>query len=261
MTTWVGSSGLIDVAEVDGAAIVTLARPDKLNALTIPMLRDIAGALDAVSSTKGVVLIGAGRAFSAGDDLPATEDLGPETFDELLENFQEITRRILRSPAPVVACLNGIAVGGAAEMTLACDARIGWARSDYLFPENSIGLTISNASSYLLPRLLGPRALPLVLDGRRISGSEAHALGLIDYFVDSAEEVLPKALALLDDWTSRGLATPFHLQLLRPRIDDIELAIERENSIGRQAWEAGTAREGIARFVREQAAKRSSDGS
>jgi len=259
MTTWAGSSGFVDVADAGGAAVITLNRPEKLNALTVPMLRDIAGALDAVSSAKGVVLTGAGRAFSAGDDLPATEDLGPETFDELLENFQDITRRILRTLAPVVACLNGIAVGGAAEMILACDARIGWERSDFMFPENTVGLTISNASTYLLPRLLGPRALPIVLDGRRIPGSEARDLGLIDYFVDSAEEILPKALSVLDEWTTRGLATRFHIELLRPRLDDIELAIERENAIGRRAWDAGTAREGIARFIREQAAKHGTD--
>jgi enoyl-CoA hydratase len=156
----------------------------------------------------------------------------------------------------VLAALNGIAVGGGAEMALACDARVGWSGSDLLFPENDVGLTISNASTYLLPRLLGPRALPIVLDGDRISGTDAHALGLLDYFVDTARDVVPKALAVLEHWTGRGLATRFHLELLRPPLDEIERALEREMVAGRDSWAAGTAREGIARFTREQELKR-----
>jgi enoyl-CoA hydratase len=240
-----------------GAGVISMRRPEKLNALTLPMLHDIAAALPAAaaSSPWGIVITGEGRAFSAGDDLVATDELTPDVFEDLLNAFQEITRAILRTDVPVVAALNGLAVGGAAEMTLACDARVGWAGSDFLFPENSVGLTISNASTYLLPRLVGSRALPIVLDGSRISGEEAHRLGLIDYVVEHAEAVLPKSLALVEHWFDRGLSTRFHLELLRPPMDEVERAIERENAVGRKVWATGTAREGIARFLREQAKK------
>ena len=262
MPEWTSSSGFIDIAREGDAAILRLRRPEKLNALTVPMLRDVAAGIDAAAaSSTGVVITGEGRAFSAGDDLPATEDLERTAFEELLEGFQQITRAIMRTEVPVLAAVNGIAVGGAAEMTLACDSRVGWEGSDFLFPENDVGLTISNASTYLLPRLLGPRALPIVLDARRLSGREAHALGLIDYLVDSAEAVVPRALEVLDRWTSRGLATRFHLELMRPPLDEIERALEREVSIGGKAWDSGTAREGIARFLREQETKRASRGS
>lgn len=261
MTPWRSASSHVDLTDAGGTAVVTLRRPEKLNALTVPMLQDIAGAIgDAGGSARGIVLTGEGRAMSAGDDLPATDALAPEDFEALLDGFQGITRAILRAPVPVVAALNGIVVGGAAEMVLACDARVGWERSDFLFPENDVGLTISNASTYLLPRLLGPRALPIVLDARRVSGREAHALGLVDYFVGSADDVVPAALAVVERWTTRGLATRSHLELLRPPVDEIERAMEREVAVGRKAWEAGTAREGIARFLREQEAKRRPDG-
>ena len=125
----------------------------------------------------------------------------------------------------------------------------------------NVGLTISNASSYLLPRLLGPRALPIVLDGRRISGIEAHSLGLLDYFVESPEEVVSEALRVIRRWNDRGLASRFLLELLRPPLAEIEDAIAHENAIGKKAWDAGTGREGIARFVREQEAKREARGS
>jgi len=262
MTTWTSTSGLVDLADHDGAVVVTLRRPEKLNALTVPMLKDLTAALEAAAgATRGVVLTGQGRALSAGDDLPMTQDVGAEAFEELLASFQEVTRAILRAEVPVVAAVNGIVVGGAAELMLACDARIGWAGSDFLFPENDVGLTISNASTYLLPRLLGPRALPVVLDGRRIPGTEAHSLGLIDYFVESGDAVLPEALAVLDRWSRRGLATRFHLKLLRPPADEIERAIERENAVGREAWDSGAGREGIARFLRERETRRGADGS
>jgi enoyl-CoA hydratase len=258
--SWRGESGNVALETDDGVAILLLDRPDKLNALTIPMLRDVAEALKFVKTQGdlgGVVLTGAGRAFSAGDDLPATESLRYEDFQELIANFQELTRAVLDTEVPVIAALNGIAVGGAAELTLACDARVGHSGSDYLFPENDVGLTISNASTYLLPRLIGSRALPLVLDSRRISGTEAHRLGLIDHFVDSAEEVLPKAVEVARRWVERGLATPFHLKLLRPPLEEVEAAIDRENRVGAEAWDAGTAQAGIKRFLDKQKARRS----
>jgi enoyl-CoA hydratase len=257
MTSWESESKHVEV-QLDGAlATLRLDRPDKLNALSIPMLRDLRGALRWLAQGKaaGVIITGTGRAFSAGDDLPATESLGEEDAQELMSSFQDLTRALLATPFPVVAALNGIAVGGAAELILCCDARVGHPGSDFLFPENDIGVTISNAASYLLPRLLGSRALPLVLDGDRVSGTRAHALGLIDYFVDSQAEVVPRAAALVRRWVERGLATRFHLRLLRPPIEAIEAALARETEIGMEAWASGAAREGIRRFLAGRAAR------
>jgi enoyl-CoA hydratase len=257
---WTGSSGHVEVEMSGDVAILRVNRPEKLNALSVPMLADVGEGLrrfGRAEGARGVVLTGAGRAFSAGDDLPATESLTREDFEQLLSRFQDLTRAVLASEVPVVAALNGIAVGGAAELTLACDARVGYAGSDYLLPENNVGLTISNASTYLLPRLIGSRALPLVLDGRRIPGTEARALGLIDHFVEAQDEVVPAATELVRRWAERGLASRFHLELLRPPSEAIEAAIARENEIGRRAWDAGTALEGIKRFMREQEERRS----
>lgn len=256
---WRGTSGYVDVELHDDTAILVLSRPDKLNALSMPMLVDVLDGLATLGSSddcRAIVLTGAGRAFSAGDDLPATESLRERDFQELLSGFQKLTLAILAVDKPVIAALNGIAVGGAAELTLACDARVGYSGSDYLFPENDVGLTISNASSYLLPRLIGSRALPLVLDGRRLSGIEAHSLGLIDYLAGSRDEVVPTALEVVSRWINRGLATHYHLRLLRPPLEEIENAMARENAIGSEAWATGTAIEGITRFVREQKQRR-----
>ena len=243
-------SGNVTIERVDGGvAVLRIDRPDKLNALTIPMLHDLRDALTSLGDGPAAILTGSGRAFSAGDDLGATEALEGEAVGELMRSFQDLTRAILSTSFPVVAALNGIAVGGAAELVLCCDARVGWAGSDFLFPENGIGLTISNASSYLLPRMLGSRALPLVLDGERIPGSRAHDLGLIDYMVNAPDDVLPRAVEVVRRWVERGLATPFHLRLLRPPADAIEAALQRESEIGLEAWQSGAAAEGIRRFL------------
>ncbi|MDQ4143645.1 MAG: enoyl-CoA hydratase/isomerase family protein, partial [Actinomycetota bacterium] len=118
---------------LDGIGVVRLDRPEKLNALSVPMLKEVGRVLDELGrggNSKGIVLTGEGRAFSAGDDLPATESLTLADFEELLSAFQALTLRILQADVPVLAALNGIAVGGAAEMTLACDARVGHPGSD-----------------------------------------------------------------------------------------------------------------------------------
>ena len=257
---WDGRSGHVVVERDESIAIVRLDRPDKLNALSVPMLEDVGEALRFLGSgdkAAGIVITGSGRAFSAGDDLPATDNLSERDFETLLTRFQDLTRAVLATEVPVVAALNGIAVGGAAELTLACDARVGHPGSHFLFPENDVGLTISNASTYLLPRIIGGRALPLVLDSRRIDGTEAHRLGLIDHLVDREQDVLPKAIETVRRWVERGLTTRFHLRLLRPRASEVEAAIERENQVGREAWASGAPEAGIKRFLQEQDARRS----
>ena len=156
-------------ARAGDVALLRLDRPAKLNALTPAMLPAIAERIRGLAAeSAGLVLTGTGRAFSAGDDLDATADLDRGGFEAVIAGFQDMTRAVLDTEVPVVAALNGLAVGGAAELTLACDARVGGPEAAFFFPENGIGLTISNGSTYLLPRILGTRALPLVLAGGRI---------------------------------------------------------------------------------------------
>ena len=188
-----------------------------------------------------------GRAFSAGDDLDATADLDEAGFRDLIAGFQNLTRAVLDTTVPVVAALNGLAVGGAAELALACDARVGAHSTYFLFPENRIGLTISNGASLLLPRLLGPRAIPLVLDGVRIGAEDAVALGLLTSVVG---DPVAEAIALLDRWTAPGTATAFHLRLLRPDRNEIEAAMARETAVAGEVFATGSVVDGAEAFRR-----------
>jgi enoyl-CoA hydratase len=183
MEAWGAESGHIEVTVRDAVAVVTLRRPDLLNALTAGMRRELAAILRHFGDgelSRGIVVTGAGRAFSAGLDLREAAKLPPGGLIADVELFHDITRAALQARAPVVGALNGIAVGGVCEMTLCFDTRIGTPAAEFFLPENSIGLTISNASSMLLPRLIGHKAMRIVMESARIGAEDGLALGLLD---------------------------------------------------------------------------------
>lgn len=234
----------------DGVAVLWLDRPEVLNALTLEMLTDLAAALrwyGREGRSLGIVLTGAGRAFSSGDDLKITGGLDRASFERLIDAFQDVTRAIVQTEVPVVAAVNGIAVGGAAEIACACDIRVGCPSSEFLFPENGLGLTISNASSLTLPWLVGPRALGVVLLGERMGADRALQLGLLDVVVEDGE-VVTEARRITAEVGEAGRATPLHLRLLRLPVDDVERALDREREAALEAWDRGWPQEGIRRF-------------
>jgi enoyl-CoA hydratase/carnithine racemase len=235
--------------EAGDVAVLRLNRPEVLNALTIEMLTDLSAGLRWYGTddrAPGVVITGQGRAFSSGDDLKITEELNRDTFETLIEAFQDVTRAIFETEAPVVSALNGIAVGGAAEIACATDLRVGGPDSEFLFPENGLGLTISNGSTATLPALVGLRAIGLVLLGERIDAARAHELGLIDVWVDDPAAVADEACRIV---ASFGEATPLHLRMLRLPIQDVEGALRRERDAAMEAWERGLPQRGIRRFL------------
>jgi enoyl-CoA hydratase len=232
---WGAESGHIGVAVQDAVAVVTLRRPDKLNALTADACRELAAIL---------------RHFGGGDSVRGivAAELPPDSLTSHIELFHDITRAALATRVPVVAALNGIAVGGACELTLCFDARIGTPAAEYFLPENAIGLTISNAASVLLPRLIGHRAVRLVLESARIGAADALAMGLLDEIVDQAA-LVETAIGIVHRWTPPGGATAEHLALLRPPMAEIERAMAAETEATRATEADGLSRAGINRFL------------
>ncbi|MFE0734715.1 AMP-binding protein [Streptomyces sp. NPDC058855] len=237
----------IDV--VRGVAVLTLRRPEKLNALDVATRLRLASAVREAGTgenVRGIVLTGEGRAFSAGEDLRSV----PTSYAELrtaFESFHDITRAIVQTRVPVVAAVNGLAVGGASEITLCCDARIGTPATEYYQPENGRGITISNASSLLLPRIVRNHAMRMVLGSPRIGAEEALRIGLLDAIV-APEELVGRAVDLVLEWTPENNTTALHLALLRPRLDEIEQAFAREDDAARRTWESGVFSAGIEGF-------------
>lgn len=256
MTNLKSETGHLIVEMVRECAVITFNRPEKLNAMTQGMRRDLAGAIRQLgdgTEARGIVLTGSGRAFSAGEDLKATPvDASGDVLDAV-ESFHDITRAILATSVPVIAAVNGLAVGGASEVTMCCDARVGTANSEYFMPENHIGLTISNASSILLRRLVGNVATRIVLESRRMDATESLEIGLLDELVP-ADGLVDHCIELVHRWNRPGSATPMHLALLRPTPEQIAAAIERENIAAKEAFDLGVVSDGIDRFWKNKEA-------
>ncbi|WP_183092794.1 AMP-binding protein [Nocardioides stalactiti] len=241
--------GFLDVTVEQDVAILRFCRPEKLNAMDVATRVHLASAvreLGTGAKVRGIVLTGTGRAFSAGEDLSAV----PSSYDDVrvaFETFHDITRAILETRVPVIAAVNGLAVGGASEITLCCDARIGTPATEFYQPENARGITISNASSVLLPRLVGGHALPMVLGSGRLPAEEALRIGLLSEIVEP-DRLVARAVETILRWTPANNTTVQHLELLRPGMAEIEAAFAREDVAAKQAWDDGVYRAGIESF-------------
>jgi len=240
------------LVESTGAiAKIRLNRPDKLNALTTAMLVELREAIELLGKggeSEGIILCGSGRAFSAGKDLTDMEEPGDTPPSLPVERFHDLTRAILGTEVPVAAAIEGIVVGGASEMTMCCDTRVGTEAAEYFLPENSRGIVISNASSYILPRLVGgANALSIVLGSKRLGAAEALKVGLLDVIVDPGEAEAAAEETLLD-WGA-GVTTREHLRLMRPSLEEVEKAMARETESSSAVRASGATVSGIAAFL------------
>ena len=188
----------LDVA--DRIAVLTLNRPEKLNALNAATIADLGMAIDELrgrDDVAGVILTGAGRAFVAGADISEIAGRTPLEAKTLARAGQEVFRRFETSPKPVVAAVNGFALGGGCELAMACHVRVASEAAKFGQPEVKLGLIPGYGGTQRLPRLVGRgRALQLLLTGETIDAAEAYRIGLANAVVPAAE-LLDRARALL----------------------------------------------------------------
>lgn len=173
-------------------AIITLNRPERLNAINAALLQELAAHLQAAGrddAIRSVVLTGAGRAFCAGEDLKETSR--GKTVDQWqaeIRQLQHIARLMLHLDKPLIAAVRGYAVGGGLEFALGCDIRLASADARFGFPETGVGLTITGAGTKLITHIVGlGRAKELVFTGEFIDAAEAHRIGLVNRIVTSGE--------------------------------------------------------------------------
>jgi 2-(1,2-epoxy-1,2-dihydrophenyl)acetyl-CoA isomerase len=177
------SAPAIGYARADGIATITLSRPEKLNAFTSPMLREVREAIARAGSDDGVrvlVLTGAGRAFSAGQDLTAIPSSSAGVGEVLERDYTPVVTALMEHPKVTVAALNGPAFGAAANIALACDIAVAAERASICQAFVRIGLLPDAGGTWLLPRIAGLRnAMALALTGDALSAREAQAMGLV----------------------------------------------------------------------------------
>ncbi len=186
-----------DVA--DRIATITVNRPDKLNALNDATIAELGVAIDEAiaHADVGVVLLtGAGRAFVAGADISELASQTPREAQQRARAGQRVFRRFETSPKPVIAVVNGFALGGGCELAMACHIRVAGDKAKFGQPEVKLGILPGFGGSQRLPRLVGRgAALKLLLTGDMIDAAEAHRIGLADELVPT-DQLMERARAL-----------------------------------------------------------------
>lgn len=185
----------------DGLALVTINRPDKLNALNhavIAELGELATELIGDDRVRGIILTGAGpKAFVAGADISELTGCNATEARTLSQRGSEVFRRLERSPKPVLAAVNGFALGGGCELAMACHLRVASEDAKFGQPEVKLGITPGYGGTVRLPRLVGRgRALELLLSGTMIDAAEALRIGLVNHVVP-ADRLLTESERLL----------------------------------------------------------------
>lgn len=195
----------VTLAADGGIATLTVNRPDKLNALNAETMAELGRAIDEVrgrDDIAGLIVTGAGRAFVAGADISELAAETPVSAHALALEGQRVFRLFETSPKPVVAAVNGFALGGGCELALACHIRIASEQSKFGQPEVKLGICPGYGGTQRLARIVGKgRALQLLLTGETIDANEAYRIGLVnrvvaaDALLDSTRQLLKQILA------------------------------------------------------------------
>src|SRR5574342_1096119 len=176
----------------DGVAFITVNRPDKLNALNDQVMLELADAAERIateSAIKGAILTGAGpKSFVAGADIGELSKQGPFDGKARAQRGQAVLRRLETCGKPVIAAINGYALGGGGELAMACHLRIASDTAKFGQPEVKLGIAPGYGGTQRLPRLVGKGvALQLILTGEMIDAQEAYRIGLVNKVVPAAE--------------------------------------------------------------------------
>lgn len=181
-------------------ATLTVNRPDKLNALTDATIAELGDAIEEVRSRDdiaGLIVTGAGRAFVAGADIAELSSQTPAIAKARAQKGQHVYRRFETSPKPVIAAVNGFALGGGCELALACHIRIASDKAKFGLPEVKLGTCPGYGGTQRLPRLVGKgRAIQLITTAEMIDAQEAYRIGLVNKVV-AAEELMNAAADMM----------------------------------------------------------------
>jgi enoyl-CoA hydratase len=248
--------GLVVVDRHAGHAVLTLNRPEKLNALNAAVLTDLDAALAELARDKeirAVVIRGAGdRAFCAGADLAELHGLGTAAAVDVLEYGQDVISRLAAMPVPVIAAVHGHAVGGGFEIALAATFVLGSTAATFALPETGLGLIPGYGGTQRLARLIGrQRAGYVVTTGTRLTADDAYRLGILVEAPFAPEALYERAGQLATDVAGRGrLATTASLRLLAASEDGLAAGLRHETHTAALMVGSGEAAERIDAFLR-----------
>ena len=248
----------IELKRVEEFAIITLNRPDALNALSFSLIRDLSDRFDEVanSDARALIITGAGtKAFCAGADI---KELFGRTLMQQRQggDFGQATFAKLDTlPIPSVAVINGYAFGGGMELALACTFRLATKNAKMGTPEIKLGLIPGYGGTQRLPRVIGEaRALEMVMTGRTVDAEEAHRIGLVSRIVEG--DALTAGMAFAREFTCHSLPV---LQFARDAVKrasetPLNEGLKIETDLATLAFQTEDAHEGMSAFAEKRKA-------
>jgi len=245
----------------DGVAVVTINRPDKLNALNDQVMAELADAAEKIATDpaiQGTILTGAGpKSFVAGADISDLAKQGPFDGKARAMRGQGVLRRLETCGKPVIAAVNGFALGGGCELAMACHIRIASENAKFGQPEVKLGIAPGYGGTQRLPRLVGKGvALQLILTAEMIDAAEAYRIGLVNKVVPT-NELMAESEKVLRGILSMG---PLAVRLSMEAIDSgLEMTLDEgllleANHFGLLAATEDT-KEGLSAFLEKRPAK------
>jgi 2-(1,2-epoxy-1,2-dihydrophenyl)acetyl-CoA isomerase len=246
------------VDRVGGVQTITLNRPDALNSFNASMKRELLEVLKAAARDTDVrclILTGAGRAFSAGQDLKERQAPGAaDLAEELREHYNPIVRGLRRLEKPIIAAVNGVAAGAGCSLAIACDIVIAAENARFIEVFTKVGLVPDTGSTWFLPRLVGyARAAEMVFTAEPVDAATAERIGLINRVVPS-ERLMPEARALAERLAA---APPLALALAKRALNralesDLDSALDHEAQLQGIAGRSQDHAEGVAAFIEKR---------
>ncbi len=242
----------------DNIGVLTVNRPDKLNALSNELTEELQHLLDEIEKDvdlRVVVITGAGdKAFVAGADINELVERDALKGRDVSRFRQALFARIENLPVPVIAAVNGYALGGGLELALACNIRIASEKAQFGAPEVKLGIIPGDGGTQRLPRLVGlGRAMELVLTGDFIDAQEAHRIGLVNRVV-SPDELMESVMALAKKIASRPpLAVKYAKEAVnRSQEGDTASGYALESYLHALACTTEDKTEGVAAFLEKR---------
>lgn len=243
----------------DGIAIITINRPDKLNALNDTVIKELGIAVNKINTDDQVfaaIITGSGqKAFVAGADISGFPALSKEEGVQLSKKGQDVFQSIESSEKPIIAAINGFALGGGCELAMACHFRIASDNAKFGQPEVNLGLLPGYGGTQRLVQLIGKgRALELLLTGNMIDAVTAFNYGLVNHVV-AIDDLLTKAKSILSMIATKApKAITACIKAANQAYDDDGVGYQTEADFFGQLLETSDAKEGIAAFLEKRKA-------
>ena len=245
----------------DGIFVITINRPDKLNALNKTVIDELAAVIDEIYSNKEIktaIITGAGpKAFVAAADISEFFSLDANAGEALARNAQEkVFNRIEQSSKPIIAAVNGFALGGGCELAMSCHFRLASDNAKFGQPEVNLGLIPGYGGTQRLAQLIGKgKAMELMMTAAMIDANEAKQLGLVNY-VTTADELLPKTKELLTTIMTKGPnAVGKVIKAVNANYDNSVNGYDAEISLFGDCFGTDEMKEGVSAFLEKRKAK------